>query len=151
MWIAFDVTAMNVTEPTAVPGIFRPSVVIPRSGTFTLSCDFNIGGPVGVGIQDSLSGTTMVNEYVIRYYAESIGVGPDYNFPLTPAPNDWKHLTCILSQYIYGSAETSYTVPANTMDPGLYRTGCIVKMVQITGGGTLGITGFVEGPTIEIY
>jgi hypothetical protein len=144
----FDVTAMNSTE--AWPA-WAPATIIARGDAFTLSCDFHMDGPTGRGIQDAISGTTMVYEYLIRYSAESIGPGAEYRFPLTPAPNDWKHVTCIQGQYFYDKTQTNFTVPGNTMDPGLYRTGCIVKMVQITGGTTLGVTGFVEGPTIEIF
>jgi hypothetical protein len=144
----FDVTAMSVTEPAPA---WSPATIIARDVAFTLSSDFHMIGTTGQHIQDALSGTTMVNEYIIRYTAESIGPGPEYKFPLAPAPNDWKHVTCILGNYYYDKTQTNYTVPANTMDPGLYRLGCIVKMVQITGGSTLGVTGFVEGPTIEIY
>jgi hypothetical protein len=149
--LKFDVTVLNVTEPA--PSL-QPSTIIPRNSAFTLSADFYIDRWLGTGLNNQKDQQNKpVNEYNVTYYAESIGPGPEYKFPLGPA-SVTQVVTCIPGQYSYGAALTSYTVPANTMDEGTYRLTCVVKMSPVGGGSTgfpLHVIGFVEGPMIDIY
>jgi hypothetical protein len=150
-FLTFDVTAMNVTEPA---GAFGPTTIIPRNQAFTLSTDFKIDGWIGKGLNDLPPVGPPVFEYNVTYYAESIGPGPDYKFPPGP-PTVTLSVACIKNQYSYGAAQSSYTVPANTMQEGTYKLTAMVKMSPIATPGGQGfpwhVLGFVEGPMIDIY
>ena len=151
-FLTFNVTAMKVTEPA---GAFGPTTIIPRNQAFTLSTEFNIDGWIGKGLNDLPPLGAPVFEYNVTYYAESMGPGIDYKFP--PGPASVTHtIACIKGQYAYNAAQSSYTVPANTMQEGEYKLTCRVKMSPVAGPGGAGgfpwhVLGFVEGPTIEIY
>jgi hypothetical protein len=149
-FITFDVTAMGVTEPL---GAWAPSTIIPRNEAFTLSSNFNIAGVFGKGLNDLPPVGPPVFEYNVTYYAESIGPGIDYKFPPGPATITLT-IGCIRTQYSYAAPQTSYTVPANTLNAGTYKLTCVVKMSPL-GGGSAGfpwhVVGFTEGPMIDIY
>jgi len=151
-FITFDVTGMGVTEPS---GAWTPSTVIPRNQPFTLSCTFQIGELFGRGLNDLPPTGPPVFEYNVTYYAESLGPGPDYKFPVGNA-NVTLAVGCIRGQYSYGSAETSFTVPANTLQANSYELSCRVKMSPaapppVSAGFPWHVTGFVQGPTIDVY
>jgi|WetSurMetagenome_2_1015567.scaffolds.fasta_scaffold03521_7 hypothetical protein len=151
----FDVTGFYVSEQ--IPPGFAPTTIIPKGSPFTLSCDFNIGGGIGEGL-NNLNVGGPVFEYNVTYYADVIGPGTDYKFP--PGPANVSHsIICIPGTYAYGPAQTSWTVPANTMNAGTYKLSCVVKMSPAdrppnppsTQGVPLHVIGFVEGPMIDIY
>jgi hypothetical protein len=151
-WISFDVTGLSVTE---LPPSIAPASIIPRDGSFVLSAAFNIDGIFGKGFNDMPPALGPPQyEYNVTYYAESMGpAGPDYKFP--PGPATTTHaIPCVRGQYSYAAPQTSYTVPANTMDEGTYKLTCVVKMSPIGSGSQgfpLHVVGFVEGPMIDIY
>jgi hypothetical protein len=148
--LKFGVTAMYVTEPA---GALAPINVIAKDEAFKLSCDFYIDRWLGKGLNNLKFPPTnqQVLEYNVNFYADKVGTGPNYDFPVG---TDSKHITCITGQYSYGPAETSITIPPNTMVPGTYELTCVVKMSPI-GGGSSGfpshVLGFIEGPMIDIY
>jgi hypothetical protein len=148
----FDVKSMDVTEPT---GAWAPATIIPSDQEFSLSCEFKMDGVHGQQFQDTKHGGQIVYEYDVTYYASVIGPGTSYKFPPT-API---RIPCIYQQYSYDKNQTSCTVPANTMNPGTYRLACVVKMAvndpippvpPVPPSYTSIVTGFVEGPVIEI-
>jgi hypothetical protein len=144
-WFTFNVTSIDVEE-VAGPTTFTPSTIIPRNGTFKLGANFEIGEVFGRGMNDLATPSGQVFEYNVSYFAQMIG-GPAYKqFPLA--------VKSIVGTYSYGPLQTSYTVPPNTMDAGTYKLTCMVKMSPV-GGGSGGfpwhVTGFVDGPMIEIF
>lgn len=149
--ITFNVTQMGVTEPS---GAWAPSTIIPRNQQFTLGCRFNIGELFGKGLNDLPPGAgSPVFEYNVTYYAESVGPGPDYKFP--PGAATVTHtIPCVKNHYNYAPPETNYVVGPNTLQAGSYQLSCRVKMSPL-GGGSTGfpwhVTGFVQGPMIDIY
>jgi hypothetical protein len=144
--LEFRATAMHVTEP---PPSLADATVIPRNTSFVLSCDFFIGGWLGMGLND-LPG---VFEYNVTYYAEHEGPGDDYKFPLG-GPAISLAIPCIPGTYSYGPAQTSFTVPANAMQEGEYELKCRVKMSPAGGGQTgppFHVVASVSGPDITLY
>jgi hypothetical protein len=143
-WIAFDVTGLGVTE---VAPSLAPVTIIPQNGSFILSAKFAIDYVFGKGLNDLIVAGLPVFEYNISYYAESIGPGSEW----AGAP---PALNCIAGQYTYDAPQTSMTVSASSLTPGVYRITCVVKMSP-RGGGSGGfpfhVVGFAEGPMIEIY
>jgi len=145
-YFIFDVTSLDVAEQTG-PMVFEPSTIIPRNGTFKLSANFKISEVFGKGMNDLTTSAGQVFEYNITYFAQMIGGSAAYKW--TPPA-----LTCITGTYDYGPAQTGYTVLPNAMVAGNYKLTCTVKMSPV-GGGSTGfpwhVTGFVDGPMIEIY
>ena len=143
-WIAFDVTGLSVTE---VGPSLAPVTIIPRTGSFILSAKFAIDYVFGKGLNDLIVAGLPVFEFNISYYAESIGPGSEWS-GAPPA------VSCIAGTYIYDAPQTSMTVSAMTLTPGVYRITSVVKMSP-RGGGSGGfpfhVVGFAEGPMIEIY
>ena len=143
--VTFDVTAMGVTE-TAPPG-FQPFTIIPIDQPFRLHADFNIGGLIGRGLNDLQVNGQAVFEYNLTYYSERVGPGGGIVSSPSPVP-------CQMGNYSYTAPATQLIVPANSLAEGNHRLTCVVKMSPV-GGGSTGfpwhVTGFVEGPMIEIY
>jgi hypothetical protein len=145
-YLIFDVTKLEVEEQTGTT-TFEPSTIIPRDATFKLSANFKIGETFGKGMNDLTTSAGQVFEYNISYYAQMIGGNQSYKWQ-PPA------LTCVTDTYEYKAPQTSFTVNPNTMAVGNYKLTCTVKMSPV-GGGSTGfpwhVTGFVDGPMIEIY
>lgn len=143
--VTFNVTALGVTE--TAPPAFQPWTIIPRDQPFRLHADFNIDGLIGRGLNDLQFGGQPVFEYNLTYYSERIGRGGGIERSPAPVP-------CQLGNYSYTAPVTELIVPANSLRAGNHMLTVVVKMSP-TGGGSGGfpwhITGFVEGPMIEIY
>lgn len=143
--LEFRVTNMGVTEPT--PQAIRPFTIIPVNQPFRLNSGFEIGGWLGEGLNNLQVGGNSILEYNVIYFTERIGAGG--GIQRSPAA-----IPCQPMNYTYGSPDTDLVVPANTLLPGTHRLTCVVKMSP-AGGGSAGfpwhVTGFVEGPMIEIY
>jgi hypothetical protein len=143
-WISFDVSGLSVTE---VAPSLAPVTIVPQNGSFVLSAKFAIDYVFGKGLNDLIVAGLPVFEYNISYYAESIGPGTEWS-GAPPA------LNCIAGQYTYDAPQTSLTVSASGLTPGVYRITSVVKMSP-RGGGAGGfpfhVVGVAEGPMIEIY
>ncbi len=63
--------------------------------------------------------------YEIKYFAESIGPGAEYNLGAVSKPT-------VAGQATYNAttptgSETALDIPANTLDPGVYRLAALVS------------------------
>ena len=128
-FISIDCTSLNVIDDDGVPS----GIILDKSVQFRLSTDWALSGTfasfiVGLSVP-----------YTITYFAEQLG-GPNDSALAVVATNT------IPGQLAYGAAQTSATIPANTLVPGTYKL-----TVVISFGGSPPMTAFTEGSVVEVY
>jgi len=127
--LTIDCTQLNVVD---LPGDL-PSPLIHSAGQpFEVSTNFVLAQALAPWIASLPS-----VQYTVRYFFESIGPGPD-GVLATVGPKPLGGLTT------QGPAQTRATVSLPT--PGTYKLSVVVSF-----GGAPPITGFFEGPMIEIF
>jgi len=126
--ITIDGTNMRLIDPSGAD-----LTVIPASVTFQVAMEFTLVGSfvsflVGIPIN-----------YTVTYTFDGRGVpdGPT----LTVGP---KQTTA--GQLVYGDPDTTATVPANSLAPGIYEVTAVV-----TFGGAPPMSAFADVPVIEVF
>ena len=132
MW---DVTAMDLEEIAANAWVSH--YVIPPNTLFNIWCDFNLRDPFG-----SLLNSLGMN-YQTKFYAECLGPGTDVE---SVAPIHALDPTRPGPPHIYQKADTSHQM--SIPNPGTYKLACTVTF--LASGNPTFITGFIEGPVIQI-
>jgi len=133
---------LQVLDPKGVPS----NLILRTTDDFQLAIEFEF---ISQNTQD-LAGTLT---FEIKYFAESIGQGPEYNLvpPVTKKTVD--------NVYKYNAtappgAETALLVKAGTMAPGVYRVAAMVSFKLDCPPGQprpFRMTTYCEGPAIEVY
>ncbi len=134
-WITFDVTGLHVTEMGATPPVLTPHTIIPRGTAFRVSTDFTFGGALAAWL------TALGLTWEAKFYCESIGPGPEVDLGSVSGAT-------VAGTLAYGAPDTDCPVAAGIADPGTYKLTCIVKIGGVAGPSP--ITGFIEGPMIQI-
>jgi hypothetical protein len=132
---------LQVLDPAGV----KPARIIKTTDPFKVAMEFEL---ISATAQD-LAGTL---SYEIKYFAESMGKGPEYDLGTVRDRT-------LDNQYKYNAttpagAETALDVAAGTMDPGVYRVAAMVSFklnCPPERPRPYRMTAFVEGPAIEVY
>jgi hypothetical protein len=128
-FINIDCTSLNVIDDDGVPS----GIILDHAVQFRLSTDWVLGGtfaPFIVGL---------AVPYTITYYAEQLG-GPNDSALAVVATST------IAGQLSYGAAETTATIPANTLVPGTYKLTTVISF-----GGAPPMTAFFEGQVVQVF
>jgi hypothetical protein len=133
-WLTFDVTSMSITETGAVPPVLPPYTVIPRNTGFRLAVDFSFAAALAPWL------VSLNLSWTARFFYESIGPGPENTFGQVSG-------NTTTGKLLYGAPETNLIVSGGMAIPGLYR---ITASVSVGGPTPSPISGFVEGPMIQI-
>lgn len=122
-WITFDVTAMQVSEPSGL----TPASIVPVNGPFEVSVTFDGVGPIWDWVEQS------VVTFQINFYAEGLGANA--------------------GEYDLGTVNQDtindggpYTVSLNNISipiAGLYQLACTVT-------SSSPVAGFIEGMTLQV-
>jgi hypothetical protein len=132
---------LHVLDLNGVPS----NLIIRTTDDFQLAMEFEF---ISQNTQD-LAGTLT---YDIKYFAESIGPGPEYNLGNVAKKT-------VDNQYKYNEttppgAETALLVKAGTMEPGVYRVAAMISFKLDCPPGQprpFRMTAYCEGPAIELY
>ncbi len=133
--LSFDCSDIHVYETA---GAMDPTTIVSASAPFYLSADFAFAGAIANGLVNvlaQLSGT----QWSIRYSAESLGAGPEVALGTVNG-------SFIAGQSSYKNPATRLTVAAGALEPGIYRLVGVVTLPAMAG-----VTGFYEGPTIQVF
>jgi hypothetical protein len=127
-FITIDGTNMTLLDPSGAD-----VTVIPATTTFQIAMEFTLGGifaPFLVQIP--------IN-YTVTYTFDGRAVpdGP----ALTVGPT-----ATTAGQLVYGDPDTTATVAAGTLAPGVYEVTAVV-----TFGGSPPMSAFIDAPVIEIF
>lgn len=133
-WLTFDVTAMNVTETGAVPPVLPPYTVIPRNAGFRVSATFQFAAALAPWL------VSLNLAWTATFYYESIGPGPEGSFGAVNG-------NTVAGQLNYTTPATDLIISGGLANPGTYRLTCTVT---IGGAPPSPISGFIEGPLIQI-
>jgi hypothetical protein len=128
-FITIDGTNMTLTDPA----IGADLTVIPVGTTFQVAMEFTLAGTFAAFL------VGLPINYTIHYTFDGRGVpdGP----PLTVGP---KPTTA--GQLVYKDPDTTATVPANTLPPGVYEV-----TASVTFGGAPPMSAFIDIPVIEVF
>lgn len=132
--LSFDCKDVHVHE---TPTSMDPSTIVSASAPYYLSADFAFGGAVAQGLVNvlaSLPGT----QWRIRYSAESLGAGPEVSLGTVNG-------SFTSGQLAYSNPATRLTVAAGALPAGVYRLVAVITLPNLPG-----VTGFYEGPTIQV-
>jgi hypothetical protein len=131
---------VQVLDPSGSPS----PLIIKNTDPFKVAMEFTILSPlVPLGCLP----------YEVKYFAESIGKGPEYDLGTVAKQTQ-------AGQYTYNATtpagyETVLDVPAGTIDPGVYRLAATVffKLACLpnTPPTPYGMTAYSEGPAIQVY
>lgn len=127
--IGIDCNQFNVTDLGGVAS----DLIIQATDSFRVSTQFELGGMFANWI------VSLNVPYTVVYFYEGMGGAADGTLG-TVASNT------IAGQLVYGPANTQYTVPANTLAPGLYKLTVVVNF-----GGAPPMTAFFEGPLVQVF
>jgi len=133
-WLTFDVTQLGIFETGSVPLVLPPFTVIPRNTGFRLAVDFNFAAALAPWI------VSLNLLWTARFFFESIGPGPEGFYGQVNG-------NTMAGRLNYGAPETNLIVAGGMAVPGLYR---ITASVSVGGPVPSPISGFVEGPMIQI-
>lgn len=128
--LVFDV---NNLEVSATGGLWAPSNIVATDEAFDLGAAFQGSGFVWQWLK------TWAVQYKVSYFAEGIGAS-------AMEADLGSRLNNLTMSNTYNFADTKITVPAGTLNEGVYRIACLV-----TFPGAPGLTGFFESLVIEIY
>lgn len=125
-----ETTDLEVTTSLGDP----PTNIISSATPFTVALSFQAqpGLPTWIGIRNSSL------PYRVVYLAESVGPHADANLGT-------RALNFIPGLDLYTAAQTALVVPANFLQPGIYRLAA-----QISVNNFPGFAGFFEGELFEI-
>jgi hypothetical protein len=147
----FDVTGLRVEE-TVAP-ILAPQFIIPVNTGFKVSADFTCRRLIGHFFHFFMA-LVPTNDWEVKYFAEHLGGTNDHELGRVPGRFN-VHPPFPPTNHDYSSPETDLVVTGGISIPGNYKLTCTVQTMYIdatTGAVTyLPITGFWEGPTIQIY
>jgi hypothetical protein len=132
---------MQVLDPKGIPS----GLIIRTTDDFQLALEFELISPTSQDLAGTLT-------YEIKYFAESIGRGPEYDLGSVAKRT-------VDNAYKYNAttppgAETALLVKAGTMAPGVYRVAAMVTFKLDCPPGRprpYRMTVFCEGPAIELY
>jgi hypothetical protein len=131
---------VQVLDPSGSPS----PLIIKSTDPFKVAMEFTILSPL-VCIP--------LLSYEVKYFAESIGEGPEYNLGTVTKQTQ-------AGQYTYNAttpagSETVLDVPADKMDAGVYRLAATVSFKLACPPNTpptpYGMTAYSEGPAIQVY
>ena len=127
-FITIDGTNMRLIDPSGAD-----LTVIPTSTTFQVAMEFTLSG----GFAPFLVGLPI--NYTVTYTFDGRGVpdGPT----LTVGPR-----ATVAGQLVYRDPDTTATVAANTLAPGVYEVTAVV-----TFGGAPPMSAFIDIPVIEVF
>jgi len=126
--IGIDCTQLNVADPSGVPS----NLIIAQADPFELSAQFELGGNFAPWI------VGLAVPFTITYFVDQFGGLNDRQIASVPG-------NTVAGQLKYNTA-TRVTIPANTLPPGTYKPTVVVSF-----GGNPPMTGFCEGPVIQIF
>ena len=134
--LSFNCSNIQVYEAA---GSLAPTTIVSAAAPFDLSADFAFSDTLATGLVNLLASQPAISHWNITYSAESLGPGPEV--PLGAA-----HGIFISGQLSYTNPATRITVPAGSLTPGVYKLVGVVTLPNLPG-----VTGFYEGPTIQVY
>lgn len=136
--LGIDCTNLEVIDPLSLASNF----IIPANTAFNVVAKFVIGG----WLAPFLHGTNKA--YEVKYYYEGLGGMPDGVLGTHTGNNsgDGVLIDPINTVYEYSGARTSVTVAGGLPTRGIYKLSAVVTFAD----PTVKLTGFVEGPMIQI-
>jgi len=129
--LVVETTDLEITKSVGDP----PVNIVSSTDPFDVALTFQ--GQPGLPVWEFLKNINQ--QFRIRYFAESIG----------PGTNDGSlgqrvgNLT--VGRDIYTGPQTTFTVPPNTLQPGVYRLACQISFPPFPG-----MAGFFEGTLLEV-
>lgn len=127
-----DVTKLEISS--SAPPIWNPTTIVEKNETFYLGATFNGEGFVWEWLKN------WATQYKVSYFAEGIGkIAPEVDLGATPPLS-------LTSANEYSPADTRFTVPGGTLEPGVYHIACVVTFI-----GAPGLTGYHENLVIQVY
>lgn len=128
-FIGMDCTNLGIVDLDGVPS----GLILERTFPFILNTTFVLSGTFANFI------ASLGAAYQIRYYVDQIG-GPVNTLLATRNGNT------VGGQLVYGPANTQVTIPPNTLNAGTYKLTVVVSF-----NGAPPMTGFAEGPVVEVF
>jgi hypothetical protein len=131
-------TPLEVLDPSGI----KSALIIKSTDPFKVAMEFNIlSGLVPLGPHLS---------YEVKYFAESIGPGPEYDLGAVGKPTKAGQVTYNATTPV--GSETVRDIPAGTLADGVYNLGAIVSFKQDGATPTpYPMTVYVAGPAIQVY
>lgn len=133
--LSFNCSDIHVYETA---GAMNPTTIVSAAAPFYLSADFVFSDAIAIGLVGVLSALPGP-QWTISYSVESLGIGPEIELGSVSG-------NFVAGQLTYKDPATRLTVPAGKLPTGLYRLVAVVTLPKMPG-----VTGFYEGPTIQIY
>ena len=124
------------TFPSTLPS----DLVIAVSSPFCVSVDFHLAGAVWPALL-ALAAAVPGGDFRVTYRYESQGAGPEGTLGTV-------NVAAVAGKLQYAEPETKLTVPAGVLPVGVYK---LVAVVNSTIPALQWVTGFYEGPMIQIY
>jgi hypothetical protein len=126
-YIGIDGTGLTITSPNG-----PDNWVVPVSDAFTVAMTWELTGNYALW----LAGLGLT--YTVTYTFAGLGNANGATQSVTS--------TTVAGQTTYGPAETTVTVPANSLSVGMYEL-----LATVTFGGNPPMSAYIEIPVLDIY
>ncbi len=134
-FIAMDCNNLVCNEP-GLPS----SLIVNAAAPFQLSVNFNLAGSVWPAIL-ALAAAVPGPDFQIQYSYESMGAGPEGTLGAV-------NVNANAGQLNYSAPQTALNIAAGSLPVGTYKLVATVRtLIPMLGW----VTGFQEGPIIQVY